>query len=286
MTKNTDDCTESQCGSCQQDCDSRKAPPAVTLKPGSHVKKTIGVVSGKGGVGKSLVTTLLALDMKNRGYNTAILDADLTGPSIPHGLGLDNERAHAVENGLLPVISKHGIKAMSVNLLLEDTNSPVLWRGPVIGGVVKQFWTDVHWGDVDVMLIDMPPGTGDVAMTVFQSLPVDGLIIVASPQDLVAMIVSKAVNMANTMKVPVLGLVENMAYVQCPDCGKKIEVFGPSHVQETADKFGLPVLGRLPMDGRFAKAYDEGDMQLFDDLWPKGIGDAVAATLDDVNQLN
>lgn len=275
MTKNTEECTEAQCGSCQEDCGTRKAPPAVTLRPGCSVRKAIGVVSGKGGVGKSLITTLLALDMKNRGYHTAILDADLTGPSIPHGLGLDDQRAKAIENGLLPVISKDGIKVMSVNLLMEQTDTPVIWRGPVISGVVKQFWTDVLWGEVDYMFIDMPPGTGDVALTVFQSLPIDGIIIVASPQDLVAMIVSKAVNMAQTMKVPVLGLVENMAYVQCPDCGKTIEIFGESHVAATAAKFDLPVLGRLPLDSRFAQSYDEGDIRIFDDLWPKEIGDAV-----------
>ena len=275
----TEDCTESKCGSCHEDCASRKAPAKPQLRADSSVKKVIGIVSGKGGVGKSLITSTLAVDMSRRGYSCAVMDADLTGPSIPQGLGLRGERAHAVENGLMPVVNRDGIKVISINLLMEDESQPVLWRGPVIGGVIKQFWTDVVWGDVDFMFVDMPPGTADVALTVFQSLPVDGLIIMASPQDLVAMIVSKAVNMANTMNVPVLGIVENMAYVNCPDCGKRIDLFGESHVAATAEKFGIPLLGSLPLDGRLAAAFDRGEVEPIDGLWPATITDTVEALL-------
>ncbi len=276
MAKQTakEDCTPKKCESCHLDCDSRKAIPKEETNSYSSVKKVIGVISGKGGVGKSLVTSMLAQDMNGRGYRTAILDADLTGPSIPQGFGI-HQRAEGSDEGLIPALTKDGIKIMSINLLLEKENQPVIWRGPMIGGAVKQFWTDVVWGDVDYMFVDMPPGTGDVALTVFQSLPVDGLVIVTSPQELVSMIVGKAVNMAQQMSVPILGIVENMSYIKCPDCGKEIHMFGESHVDETAAEFGLPVLGKLPMDPKVAAAYDEGDIRLFDDHWDVVIGDAV-----------
>ena len=276
MAKHTakEDCTPKKCKSCTLDCDSRKAIPKEKTNAYSDVKKVIGVISGKGGVGKSLVTSMLAQDMNGRGYRAAILDADLTGPSIPQGFGI-HERAQSSEEGLIPALTKDGIKIMSINLLLEKENTPVIWRGPMIGSAVKQFWTDVVWGDVDYMFVDMPPGTGDVALTVFQSLPVDGLVIVTSPQELVSMIVGKAVNMAQQMNVPILGIVENMSYIKCPDCDKKIYMFGESHVDETAAEFGLPVIGKLPLDPKVTAAYDAGDIHIFEDHWAATIGDAV-----------
>lgn len=270
------DCTPKQCESCKENCDSRMKPAKDAVNSYSSVKKVIGVVSGKGGVGKSMVTSMLAQDMNNRGYSTAILDADLTGPSIPQGFGV-HHRAEACEEGLMPALTKDGIKIMSINLLLENENQPVIWRGPMIAGAVKQFWTDVIWGDVDFMFVDMPPGTGDVALTVFQSLPVDGLIIVTSPQELVSMIVGKAVHMAKHMDVPIIGIVENMSYIKCPDCGKEINMFGESRVEKTAAEFGLKVLGKLPLDPKVAAAYDAGEVQIFEDHWDKTIGDAVEA---------
>lgn len=276
MAKHTakEDCTPKKCQSCKLDCDSRKAKPKEAANAYSDVKKVIGVISGKGGVGKSLVTSMLAQDMSGRGYRTAILDADLTGPSIPQGFGI-HQRAEGSDEGLIPALSKDGIKIMSINLLLEKENLPVIWRGPMIGSAVKQFWSDVVWGDVDFMFVDMPPGTGDVALTVFQSLPVDGLVIVTSPQELVSMIVGKAVNMAQQMNVPILGVVENMAYIKCPDCGKEIHMFGESHVEEVAAEFQIPFIGRLPMDPKVAAAYDAGDIRIFDDHWDASIGNAV-----------
>lgn len=276
MAKHTakEDCTPKKCQSCKLDCDSRKAKPKEAANAYSDVKKVIGVISGKGGVGKSLVTSMLAQDMNGRGYRTAILDADLTGPSIPQGFGI-HQRAEGSDEGLIPALSKDGIKIMSINLLLEKENLPVIWRGPMIGSAVKQFWSDVVWGDVDFMFVDMPPGTGDVALTVFQSLPVDGLVIVTSPQELVSMIVGKAVNMAQQMNVPILGVVENMAYIKCPDCGKEIHMFGESHVEEVAAEFQIPFIGRLPMDPKVAAAYDAGDIRIFDDHWDASIGNAV-----------
>ena len=226
----------------------------------SSIKKVIGVVSGKGGVGKSLVTSLMAVEMNRRGAHSAILDADVTGPSIPKAFGL-HQRAMGSELGLLPVKTKSGIDVMSVNLLLDDECAPVVWRGPIIANTVKQFWTDVIWEDVDYLFVDMPPGTGDVPLTVFQSLPVDGIVIVTSPQDLVSMIVSKAVKMANMMHIPVLGFVENYSYLECPDCGKKISVFGKSKLDQVAESFGLPVLARLPIDPAVAESYDNGRME-------------------------
>lgn len=252
------------CGNCSQSCGSGD-PKSFIEQPHekSHIKKVVGVVSGKGGVGKSLVTALLASAAKKQGKKSAVLDADITGPSIPKMFGV-HKRAEGCDEGIYPVETEEGIKLMSLNLLLPDETSPVVWRGPVIAGTVKQFWTEVMWGDVDVMLIDMPPGTGDVPLTVFQSVPVDGIVIVTSPQELVSMIVEKAVKMANMMKIPVIGLVENMSYVECPDCGKKIYLFGESKVGETAEKYNLPVLAEMPIRPEIAKLCDDGDIESFD----------------------
>ena len=232
----------------------------------AKIKKVIGVVSGKGGVGKSLVTSLLAVEMQRRGYKVAIMDSDITGPSIPKIFGL-KDRAEGCKDGLLPVITKTGIKTMSINLLLENDTDPVVWRGPVIAGTVKQFWTDVCWGEVDYMFVDMPPGTGDVALTVFQSLPIDGIVIVTSPQELVSMIVQKAVKMAELMNLPVLGLVENMSYVKCPCCDEKFTIFGDGKVDQVAEEYGLSVLGKLPFDRTLAGACDAGMIELFEGDW-------------------
>ena len=249
------------CSSCGSDCGERKAESLLAkLNPKSSVKKIIAVVSGKGGVGKSTVTSLLASAMAKEGRRTAILDADITGPSIPKAFGV-TECQGASREGLYPALSRGGVQIMSVNLLLDNDRDPVLWRGPVIAGAVKQFFTDVIWEDVDYMFVDMPPGTGDVPLTVFQSLPVDGVIIVTSPQDLVSMIVAKAVKMAQMMHIPVLGFVENYSYLSCPDCGKKIQVFGTSHLKEEAEKLGLPVLAELPIDPKVAEALDRGDIE-------------------------
>ena len=258
------ECTH-DCSSCGSSCGERTEPQSLLqpLNSASRVGKVIAVVSGKGGVGKSMVTSMLAVLMQRRGYKTAILDADITGPSIPKAFNIHGNCFQS-ENGIEPLESHTGIKVMSINLLLEKETEPVLWRGPVIAGVVNQFWTDVHWGDVDYMFVDMPPGTGDVPLTVFQSLPVDGLIIVTSPQDLVAMIVSKAVNMARMMNVPVYGFVENYSYLECPDCGKRIEVFGKSKLDEIALSYSLPVLARLPIDPKIAELCDAGQMEQAD----------------------
>ncbi|HHY15894.1 MAG TPA: Mrp/NBP35 family ATP-binding protein [Firmicutes bacterium] len=229
----------------------------------SRVDKVIGVISGKGGVGKSLVTSLLAVAMNRRGYKVGILDGDITGPSIPKGFGI-NGRAPSHPRGVSPILSKTGIAVMSINLLLEDTTDPVVWRGPLVGGAVKQFWTDVIWEDIDYLFIDMPPGTGDVPLTVFQSIPVNGIVVVTSPQELVAMIVAKAVKMAEMMKIPVLGLVENMSYFTCPDCGKAHQIFGESHIDQIALKHGLAVLAKLPMDPAIAKSVDAGRVEELD----------------------
>ena len=224
----------------------------------SHIKHVIGVVSGKGGVGKSLVSGLIACDAARRGLKVGILDADITGTTIPHMFGFERVGVTAIDNLLVPARTADGIEVMSINLLLRNPDDPVIWRGPVIGGCVKQFWNEVAWGDLDVLVVDMPPGTGDVALTVFQSIPVDGVVIVASPQDLVATIVGKAVNMAQSMNVPVLGLVENMSYFECPDCGKQYKIFGESHIDEVAQKYGLDVLARLPMNPEYAALCDAG----------------------------
>lgn len=250
------------CSSCtSSDCGDRKTENLIAaLNPHASVKKVIAVVSGKGGVGKSTVTSLLAVGMSRKGKRVGVLDADITGPSAPTAFGVDECRG-ATQDGLYPALTKGGIQVMSINLLLDNSTDPVVWRGPVIAGAVKQFWTDVIWEDVDYMFVDMPPGTGDVPLTVFQSLPVDGIVIVTSPQDLVSMIVSKAVKMANMMKIPVLGFVENYSYLECPDCGKKIEVFGKSKLDEVAVSFGLPILARLPIDPKIAECYDNGLME-------------------------
>ena len=249
------------CSSCGSDCADRKEESLLAeLNPHSSVKKVIAVVSGKGGVGKSTVTAMLAVAMARQGKKVAVLDADITGPSAPTAFGV-NECQGANEDGLFPALTRGGIQVMSINLLLDNPADPVVWRGPVIAGAVKQFWTDVIWEDVDYMFVDMPPGTGDVPLTVFQSLPIDGVVIVTTPQDLVSLIVAKAVKMANMMHIPVLGFVENYSYLQCPDCGKKIEVFGKSHINEIAAKFDLPVLAKLPIDPTVAEAYDNGLME-------------------------
>ena len=269
------DCTHN-CETCGESCPSRQDPKSMLEKPHalSKIKKVIGVVSGKGGVGKSLVTSLSAVESARLGYRTAILDADITGPSIPRSFGL-TEKARGTEEGLYPVKTSTGISVMSLNLLTENETDPVVWRGPMIAGVVKQFWTDVIWGDVDFMFVDMPPGTGDVPLTVFQSIPVDGIIIVTSPQELVSMIVEKAVNMARLMNIPVLGLVENMSYVLCPDCGKKIEIFGKSHASEIADKYGMKVLGSLPFDPKLAAEVDAGRIEANDCRGLDGIAEVL-----------
>ena len=249
------------CSTCGSDCADRKAESLLAqLNPKASVKKVIAVVSGKGGVGKSTVTSMLAVAMARKGKRVGVLDADITGPSAPTAFGV-TECQGATKEGLYPALTKGGIQVMSINLLLDNSTDPVVWRGPVIAGAVKQFWTDVIWEDVDYMFVDMPPGTGDVPLTVFQSLPVDGIVIVTSPQDLVSMIVSKAVKMANMMHIPVLGFVENYSYLECPDCGKRIEVFGKSRLDEVAEAFNLPVLARLPIDPKVAESYDSGLME-------------------------
>ena len=259
------------CEGCTENCSERtKESFLEKTNEMSHIKKVIGVVSGKGGVGKSLVTSLLAVLSRRKGYKTAIMDADITGPSIPRAFGLHGH-AEASEWGLFPVKTAAGTSVMSLNLLMKNETDPVVWRGPLISGAVKQFWTDVIWGDIDYMFIDMPPGTGDVALTVFQSIPVDGIVIVASPQELVGMIVEKAVNMAKMMDVPVLALVENMSYITCPDCGKEIHVFGESHIDEIAQKHGVETVARMPIDPALAAACDAGTIESFNGAWLDGV---------------
>ncbi len=272
----SEECTH-DCSSCGADCSSReKASPKSfieKLNESSKVKKVIGIVSGKGGVGKSLVTGLLATAFSAKGKHAAILDADITGPTIPRMFGV-NERAMSIPQGIIPSRTRTGIDIMSINLMLENPTDPVIWRGPVIAGVVKQFWTDVIWDDVDYMFVDMPPGTGDVPLTVFQSIPLDGVIIVASPQDLVAMIVSKAVNMANMMNIPIVGAVENMSYVECPHCNKPIYLYGESHIEAVCEENGIKLLGRIPINPEIASACDRGDIESVKGSW---IDDAVSA---------
>lgn len=253
------------CSTCSSNCSERTSPQDLKEKPhkGSNIKKVIAIASGKGGVGKSFVTSMLAVLMNKKGFNTAILDADITGPSIPRAFGI-NEKPLGNDEGLFPAKTAKNTSIMSLNLLLENDTDPVVWRGPVIAGAVKQFWTDVIWGDIDYMFIDMPPGTGDVPLTVFQSIPVDGIIVAASPQELVGMIVEKAVNMANMMNIPVLGLVENMSYVECPDCGKKIEVFGESHIDEIAKKFNVNTVCKIPLSRTIASSVDAGKIEDLD----------------------
>jgi len=255
------------CSSCGQSCSDRKAPD-LHAKPHaqSSVKKVIGVVSGKGGVGKSLVTSLLAVNSMRSGYHAAILDADVTGPSIPNVFGV-HEKAMGNGLGILPVSSKLGIDLMSVNLLLENETDPVIWRGPILASTVKQFWTDVIWKDVDFMYVDMPPGTGDVPLTVFQSLPIDGIVVVTSPQELVGMIVAKAVKMANMMNIPVLGIVENYSYFTCPDCGKQHKLYGESHLDEIAAEFAIDTVCRIPIQPKLAAACDAGLIEFYEGDW-------------------
>jgi len=263
----SENCSET-CGTCGEECEDRKDPIDFSEKLNelSSVKKVIGVMSGKGGVGKSLVTSMLAVAMNRRGYRTAILDADITGPSIPTAFGLKGKAAGS-ELGIFPVSSKTGIEVMSINFLLENETDPVVWRGPMIAGTVKQFWSEVIWKDIDYMFVDMPPGTGDVPLTVFQSLPVDGIIVVTSPQELVSMIVAKAVKMAEIMNIPIIGLVENMSYFKCPDCNKEHKLFGESHIEEIAKAHNLEVLARMPIDPKIAAACDKGMIELFDNNW-------------------
>lgn len=252
------------CSNCSSDCKDREVQDLhEKLNQYSSVKKVIGVVSGKGGVGKSLVTSMLAVTFNRMGKSVAVLDADITGPSIPKAFGI-YERCMGSDFGILPAVTETGIKLMSINLLLKNETDPVVWRSPMITGTVKQFWTDVVWEDVDYMFVDMPPGTGDVPLTVFQSLPLDGIIVVASPQELVSMIVEKAVRMAEMMNVPVLGLVENLSYFVCPDCGKKLEVFGESHIDKIAERYNTKVLARLPIDSELAKKVDSGKAEAFE----------------------
>lgn len=265
-------CTETSCENCAQ---KKQKIAYEKLNERSNVKKVIGVVSGKGGVGKSFVTASLATELASKGYKVGIMDADITGPSIPKMFGIKG-KTYGDENGIFPVETGKGIKIISVNVLIDNEEDPVIWRGPVIGGAVKQFWTDVVWGELDYLLIDMPPGTGDVPLTVFQSIPVDGIVIVTSPQDLVKLIVKKAYNMAQQMSIPVLGVVENYSYLECPDCGKKISVFGESKIDETASKLGVKVLGKIPIVPEMAQKADEGK---FDDVSNAYIDDATATIM-------
>ena len=264
-TDNMETCTH-DCSTCSAACDSKpKSREEMFEKPNdlSSVKHLIGVVSGKGGVGKSLVTSMLAVLMQRKGYKVGILDADITGPSIPKAFGL-RKPVEGEGLGMIPPSTTTGIDIMSVNLMLDDETRPVVWRGPVIAGTVKQFWSDTIWHDIDYLFVDCPPGTGDVPLTVFHSLPLDGIIIVSTPQDLVAMIVEKAANMAQMMQIPVLGLVENMSYAVCPDCGRKIDVFGESHIEEISEKFGYPLLGRIPLDRKLSALCDRGMIELME----------------------
>ena len=277
----SEQCTHN-CETCGVDCASRSSAQKqqdfkVNAHPLSNIKKVIAVVSGKGGVGKSLVTSLLAVNMNRAGKHSAILDADITGPSIPKLFGI-HEKALGNEDGILPCKSKTGIDIMSINLLLENDTDPVVWRGPVIAGTVKQFYTDVIWRDVDFMFVDMPPGTGDVPLTVFQSLPIAGIVVVTSPQDLVSMIVEKAVNMARMMNIPVLGIVENMSYYECPHCGERSEIFGRSHIDETAHRFNIPTAARLPINPKLAAASDAGLIEIYEGDWLNGITEFLIGT--------
>lgn len=261
------------CSSCGQTCGSRQAPQSFLApnNPHSHIKKVIAVMSGKGGVGKSLVTSMLAVTMQRRGYKTAILDADITGPSIPKVFNLKG-KVKGSADGMIPATTKTGIKIISTNLILDNETDPVVWRGPILGGVVKQFWTDVNWGEIDYMFVDMPPGTGDVPLTVYQSLPIDGIVVVTTPQELVSIIVEKAVNMAGMLSVPIMGIVENMAYFTCPHCGEKSYIFGKSRVEEEAKKYGITRTATLPIDPALAQKCDEGSFETFEGDWLKSLG--------------
>ncbi len=269
------ECTH-DCSTCGQNCGQRTEPESLLQKPHeqSHIKKVIGVCSGKGGVGKSMVTSLLAVAMQRMGLKVGILDADITGPSIPREFGL-KQKAEGNDTGIFPVRTTTGIDVMSLNLLLPNDSDPVAWRGPIIAGAVTQFWTDVIWGDKDVLFIDMPPGTGDVMLTVCQSIPVDAAVLVSTPQELVGMIVEKSIKMVDMLNIPVIGLVENMSYVQCPDCGKKIEVFGESHVDAIARQYGIPHTAALPIDRKLAASADKGMIELTNGDWLDEIANAI-----------
>ena len=275
------ECTH-DCSTCSANCAGRQSPQDLHEPPHplSSIKKVVGVVSGKGGVGKSMTSALLAVEMRRRGYRVGVLDADITGPSIPKLFGIHG-RAMADENGIWPIQSRTGIDVISVNLLLEHEEDPVVWRGPVIAGAVKQFWQEVIWKDVDFLFVDMPPGTGDVPLTVFQTLPVDGIVVVTSPQELVGMIVGKAVRMAQLMNVPILGVVENMSYLPCPGCGREIKVFGESHLDEIAQKYGVPVLAKLPLDPELAAVADGGAVETYVCPALDGAAKAVAGLLEE-----
>jgi Mrp family chromosome partitioning ATPase len=270
-----EDCHEENCGECKND-------PKNFLEETnelSEIKKVIGIVSGKGGVGKSLVTAMLAILLSRKGLKTGILDADITGPSIPKMFGIAN-KAKASEMGLFPERTRNDIRIMSINLLLQNADDPVIWRGPILSGTVKQFWTDVIWGDLDVLFIDMPPGTGDVPLTVFQSIPLDGIIVVTSPQELVSLIVKKACNMAKQMNIPVLGIVENMSYVKCPGCGREIKLFGESSLPETAKSLGVDILGRIPVDPVMAGLVDRGEFERFNNNYLNGAAEKIMKTIE------
>ena len=278
MSENQKGCSPSDCQGCAHagTCNSKPQDFHKPANAKSHIRNVIAVVSGKGGVGKSMVTASLARMMREQGFSVGILDADITGPSIPKMYGI-HDTAKGSDDGIFPEIAKDGTKIMSVNLLLPNESDPVIWRAPIITSVVTQFWTDVIWGDLDYLFVDMPPGTGDVPLTVFQSLPVNGIIIVTSPQELVSMIVAKAVKMAQKMNVPILGLVENMSYLECPDCGKKISVFGESHIDEIAKEYDLPVLAKLPIDPKVAEHVDNGTIEYLERDWFDAAAEKVLA---------
>ena len=274
----SESCTKQDCAGCPSAGNCGSQPKSFLEKPNqmSNIGKVIGIVSGKGGVGKTMVSSLLAVSMQRLGKNVGILDADITGPSVPKAFGIHG-KADACEFGIIPTKSKMGIDVMSINLLLENESDPVVWRGPVIAGVVKQFWTDVIWKDIDCLVVDMPPGTGDVPLTVFQSLPVDGIVIVTSPQELVSMIVEKAVKMAKLMNIPILGIIENMSYFECPDCGKLHSIYGESHIEEIAAQYDIPVLAKLPIDPQLAKLCDQGTIELFEGEWLTEAAEKIAS---------
>ncbi|MBO4877895.1 MAG: Mrp/NBP35 family ATP-binding protein [Ruminococcus sp.] len=276
----SENCKPSDCAGCPSAGNCGSKPQSLMEEPNkmSNIGKVIGIVSGKGGVGKTLISSLLAVTMQRREKKVGIMDADITGPSIPKAFGI-HEKADACEFGIIPQKSKMGIDIMSINLLLENESDPVVWRGPVIAGVVKQFWTDVIWKDIDYLFVDMPPGTGDVPLTVFQSIPVDGIIIVTSPQELVSMIVEKAVKMAKLMNIPVLGIVENMSYYECPDCGKRHKIYGDSHIEEIAAQYSIPVLAQLPICTELARNCDKGTIELFEGDWLEGAADHIESSM-------
>ena len=274
----SESCSPNDCAGCPSAGNCSSKPQSLLEEPNkmSSIGKVIGVVSGKGGVGKTLVSSMLAVAMQRMGKNVGVLDADITGPSIPKAFGIHG-KADACEFGIIPAKSKMGLDIMSINLLLENESDPVVWRGPVIAGVVKQFWTDVIWKDIDYLFVDMPPGTGDVPLTVFQSLPVDGIVIVTSPQELVSMIVEKAVKMAKLMNIPIIGIIENMSYFECPDCGKKHSIYGESHIEEIAAQYDIPVLAKLPIDPSLAKHCDQGTIELYEGEWLNDAAEKIAA---------